>query len=222
VANRHKNAHRRTRTAADYARRGPAREPYDLVLIVCEGEKTEPFYFSGLRSVERLSSANVKVTPADGSDPVSIVRYAEQLAADYDRVFCVFDRNGHANYDAALAKIAQSPLGQSGKLAAITSWPCFELWILLHFRYSSAAIMPAGRQSSCDVACRELQRHVPQYQKGRKTTYEELLPRRATALANARRLQRDNSQTGVTNPSTRVHELVDYLLRLRQTWRVRT
>lgn len=59
----------RHRKAADYARRAPAREPYDRVLIVCEGEKTEPQYFNGLRLAERLSSANIRVTPADGSDP---------------------------------------------------------------------------------------------------------------------------------------------------------
>ena len=73
---------RRRRTAADYARRGPAREPYDLVLIVCEGTKTEPFYFDGLRVAERLSSANIKVTPAVGSDPMSIVQYAERFEDD--------------------------------------------------------------------------------------------------------------------------------------------
>jgi hypothetical protein len=182
---------RRRRTAADYARRGPAREPYDLVLIVCEGAKTEPFYFDGLRVAERLSSANIKVTPADGSDPMSIVQYAERFIDAYDRVFCVFDRDGHANYDVALQRIAQSPYAQSKRLLAIPSWPCFELWMLLHFRYSSGAIV------------------------GRKATYNELLPRRASAMTHAIRLQKENARTGANNPSTRVHELIDYLLNLR-------
>ncbi len=35
---------RNPRTAASYARRGPQRELYDVVLIVCEGAKTEPYY----------------------------------------------------------------------------------------------------------------------------------------------------------------------------------
>ena len=200
----------------DYARRGPAREPYALVLIVCEGAKTEPNYFNGLRIAERLSSANIKVTPADGSDPMSIVQYAERFAAAYDKVFCVFDRDEHANYDAAVQRISQSSLGQTGQLVAITSWPCFELWMLLHFRYSSAAIAVAGGRTSGEMTCRELRRHIPEYQKGRKAIYGELLPRRATALTNAARLKQENSRTGTSNPSTRVHELVNYLLHLRQ------
>jgi hypothetical protein len=206
---------RKRRDASDYARRGPRREPYDLVLIVCEGEKTEPFYFHGLRAAEGLSSANIKVTPADGSDPVSIVRYAERFAADYDRVFCVFDRDGHVNFDDALQRIEQSRMGREGRLSAITSWPCFELWLLLHFRYSSAAIVAAGGRSAGEVALKELLAHMPAYKKGHKNTYNDLRPRRDTGMANARLLQRENLETGATNPSTRVHELIDYLLHLK-------
>jgi RloB-like protein len=206
---------RRRRTAADYARRGPAREPYDLVLIVCEGEKTEPFYFDGLRVAERLSSANIKVTPADGSDPMSIVEYAERFIDDYDRVFCVFDRDGHANYDAAVQRIARSPHSRLNRLFAIPSWPCFELWMLLHFRYSSGAIVAAGGRSSGEMALRELREFIPGYRKGRKSTYNELLPKRASAMTHAIRLQKENARTGANNPSTRVHELIDYLLNLR-------
>ena len=41
------------------ARRGPRREPYDRVLIVCEGECTEPLYFQDLTAHYRLSTANM-------------------------------------------------------------------------------------------------------------------------------------------------------------------
>src|SRR5882757_6214240 len=97
------------RQAKSYARRGPQREPYDLVLIVCEGTKTEPNYFMGLRNAYRLSSANIKILPADGAtDPMSIITFTqtEMKREPYDRAYCVFDRNGHQNYDAALQRIA--------------------------------------------------------------------------------------------------------------------
>jgi hypothetical protein len=206
----------RHRKAADYARRAPAREPYDRVLIVCEGEKTEPQYFNGLRLAERLSSANIRVTPADGSDPLSIVRFAERLANEYDRTYCVFDRDGHANYDDALQRVAQSALGRSQQLIAVPSWPCFELWMLLHFRYSTAAIVAGGGRSSGENACRELRNYMADYQKGRVDVYRELSSRQAAALKNAGRLERDNAGTGNHNPSTRVHGLVSYLLHLRE------
>lgn len=37
------------------------REPYDVVLIVCEGSKTEPAYFTALKNELRLSSANISI-----------------------------------------------------------------------------------------------------------------------------------------------------------------
>ena len=44
-------------------------QPYDLILIVSEGEETEPNYFNKMIIREKLSSANVKVTGECGSDP---------------------------------------------------------------------------------------------------------------------------------------------------------
>jgi hypothetical protein len=207
----------RLRGPKAYARRAPVREPYDRVLIVCEGEKTEPSYFGGLRQTERLSSANIKITPADGSDPLSIVQFAERFLDEYDRVYCVFDRDGHANYNDALRRVSQSPAGRAGKLTPITSWPCFEFWLLLHFRYSSAAIVPAGKRSSGTVAFDTLRQHLPTYEKGHASIYAELLTLRDAAMKNAARLQRENRKTGSTNPSTCVHDLVDYLLKLKDS-----
>src|SRR5882757_9752287 len=96
------------RQAKTYARRGPQREPYDLVLIVCEGTKTEPNYLTGLRNAYRLSSANIKILPAGATDPMSIVAFtqSEMTREQYDRAYCVFDRDGHQTYDGALQRIA--------------------------------------------------------------------------------------------------------------------
>ena len=81
-------------------RRSPRREPYDRVLIVCEGEKTEPNYFRELCAHYRLSTANIEVTQGEGNDPVSVVRTAKRLQKSetrqgerYDRIYCVFDRD---------------------------------------------------------------------------------------------------------------------------------
>jgi hypothetical protein len=193
------------RYANSYKRRPPVRDPHDVVLIVCEGGKTEPNYLDRLRAVRRLSSANIRITPADGTDPMSVVKFAEKESArgEYDRVFCIFDRDEHATYDAALRRVAKLK-----NFSAIISWPCFEIWLLLHFIYSAA---PRSR----DEAYAEVRRHYPSYRKGSGTVFDDLSNKLDQAIQHAKRLMNENSISGSSNPATLMHELVEYLMKLR-------
>jgi RloB-like protein len=155
------------RRPGSYSRKPPKREPYAAVVIVCEGGKTEPQYFTRLRIVHRLSSANIRIMPAGGTDPMTVVGVArsELARGGYDRAYCVFDRNGHANYSQALQTVAHSAEGRAGSLVAITSVPCFEIWVLLHFVYSTRAFTAVGTESACDRVLRQVQKHLPSYVK---------------------------------------------------------
>ncbi|MDQ6953339.1 MAG: RloB family protein [Mariprofundaceae bacterium] len=98
--------HKRKATkVSELARRKSRRASYAKVLIVCEGEKTEPNYFNGLKDHYGLNSANIEVCGECGSDLLSIVEFAsdryleERNAGDpFDRVYCVFDKDTHASY----------------------------------------------------------------------------------------------------------------------------
>lgn len=59
-----------------------------IILIVCEGENTEPSYFRQFK----LSSAIIKPV-GEGYNTVSLVKRAIQLSKEklYDQVWCVFD-----------------------------------------------------------------------------------------------------------------------------------
>jgi hypothetical protein len=57
----HKRKHRQINSLR---RRKPQRDPYDMVLIVCEGKKTEPNYFCDLRDDLKLNTANILVSPS--------------------------------------------------------------------------------------------------------------------------------------------------------------
>lgn len=69
------------------------RELKQRFLIVCEGAKTEPNYFRRLRQDQRLN-AEVKVL-GEGVDPSQLIEIAraEWQNADFDQVWCVFDRD---------------------------------------------------------------------------------------------------------------------------------
>ena len=192
------------------------REPYDVVLIVCEGKKTEPLYLARLRQLHRLSSANIEIAPSPGRDPMNVVTYARQRAEaeEFDRTFCVFDRDGHAGYDRALRRVSE--LKAAGRnMTAITSWPCFEVWLLLHFVYTSRPFAPVMNTSACERVIRDLKTYIPHYEKGRAALYDDLLPFQNGAISRAQRLEQENSRTGTANPSTGMHNLVCYLTNLK-------
>lgn len=115
---------RKARRLKDQQRRIGFCKSYDRVLIVCEGEQTEPLYFESFKQEYDLSSANVVVTDASkGSDPVSIIKQAEKLYKEsqkennaFDSVFCVFDKDQHCNYDNAVRMLSKV----NSKFTAIT------------------------------------------------------------------------------------------------------
>lgn len=209
---------RQPRPASRLMRRAPRRESYDRVLIICEGAKTEPIYFSELKDHYRLSNANIQITPAEGSDPVSVVCTAKTLQADekkqgerYDRVYCVFDRDEHAKFETACRQIASSDLN------AARSWPCFEFWLLLHFRYTREPFARTGNHSPGDNCFRALKHEdsMHAYQKARAGLFGQLLERLESAKQHAAQARKDALATEEDNPSTEIHELVDYLQHLK-------
>lgn len=127
-------------------------EPYDLILIVSEGEETEPNYFNRMIIREKLSSANVKVTGKCGSDPVSVVKHAIKLFEEreseinserkFDEVYCLIDRDEHHNFNDAINRINQYNQKLSKNLIIpILSYPCFEFWYICHFADASRSPM---------------------------------------------------------------------------------
>ena len=63
----------------DLERKTSSRKPYNRILIVCEGSKTEPIYLEEVRMELELDSANVMIDGTCGSSPISVVKHAESV-----------------------------------------------------------------------------------------------------------------------------------------------
>ena len=206
---------RKQRTRDSFKRKISRRAPYNVVLIVCEGEKTEPFYLRSLCSYLKLNSENVKVVGL-GADPLKIVEHALKKyneTKDYDRVFCVFDKDQHTNYHDALIKIKtiRQRANKSVPIYSIASVPCFEYWLLLHFVDSTRPYNSAGSKSPGDLLLSEIKSHIKDYQKGCKDIFDKTKPYLQVAIARARKISTQQEINGTDNPSTNMHELVEYL-----------
>ncbi len=211
--------HKRKERKAKLLRRQKAKkEPYDVVLIVCEGEKTEPNYFTELKKNFRLSNANVRVC-GRGSDPLSVVNFAIQTfqqEPEFDRVYCVFDRDRHKKYHEALDRVRRTRLCKGSKIFAIPSIPCFEFWLLLHFVYTTKPFDASPRDSICSRVIEELKKFIPEYQKGGHDIFCKIQDKLDNAITYADRVQQFHQTSGTDNPSTLVHTLVEYLRDLKK------
>ena len=176
------------------------------MLIVCEGEKTEPLYFNFLRSKLGLT-ATVEVSGESDSAPSKVVNFGKKkikLDPDYEYVFFVFDKDSHADYDTALSWIRDMKSQRNYKnfsISAITSNPCFELWLLLHLRQFATPCAAGGGNSACENL-KSVLRQQPgfeDYKKGeqkhfkllyeRVTCSEETLRSTVSTMPKLRRIQ---------------------------------
>ena len=208
---------RKERKAELLRRRRATKAPYDVILIVCEGAKTEPNYFTELKKAFRLSNANVRIC-GRGSDPLNVVDFAIETfrrEQEFDRVYCVFDRDRHTTYNAALDKVRRTRLGKGSKIFAIPSVPCFEFWLLLHFTCTTRPFDAPAGDSICSKVIEGLKKHLFLYQKGQHDVFYKIQDKLDKAITNARRVEQFHKTSGTVNPSTLVHSLVEYLRDLK-------
>nr|VFK16170.1 MAG: RloB-like protein [Candidatus Kentron sp. LPFa] len=212
---------RKAKKARELVRRKARRASYAKVLIVCEGEKTEPNYFKGMIDHYELNSANVEIADHRGADPIGIFTHARQryremkdMGDPFDRIYCVFDKDTHAKYQESLDAIARATPPKT--YFAINSVPCFEYWLLLHFTYTCKPYQSLADCSACGQISSDLKHYLPDYTKGERDTFSKLIDQLQFAKENAARALREAESNRTDNPSTKVHELVKFLQNINQ------
>lgn len=209
----------RSRKTRSLRRRGAIRQPFKRVLIVCEGEKTEPNYFEEIRKLARVSPVHIRVIKSElGTQPLRVVESAInefKKAKAYDHVYAVFDRDDHENYANAIAKAdTQNVKLKNDERKAITfraivSVPCFEFWLLLHFE-------DVHQWLHRDVVYNRLRAHMPEYQKNAKDTYSTTKHLLDIATARASALRVHYARLPGNEAYTDVDELVAFLKSLKK------
>lgn len=215
--------HRRRAKSGQYYRREQAkRRARRRVLIVSEGW-TELAYLRELIDHLGLNQALVDMRVGDPHHPEGVLRSAEERLEkfppdEYSRAFCVFDRDQHRSFQATVQRI-QSGSGLFKIIQAIPSAPCFEYWLLLHFKKTARPYPASEDVSSCREVERDLIGHMPEYRKGMAgaRNWRRVL----SGLKDARKrsgeiLRQAESGSPGNSPHTRMHELVDYLEALKK------
>ncbi len=179
------------------ARKANQRKPRTVILIIGEGQ-TEEAYFKAIKQQYHSASLSLEIEPAKTkSDPVNLVRKADlrKKTGDYDYIFCVFDGDKPEEAHKARQQLAR----YKDDVRGFVSTPCFELWLILHFERSDAAM------HDCQQTEVRLKRHWSDYIKG--CGCDCLMPQLGTACDNARWLEQQQH----ANPCTDLHYLIEVL-----------
>jgi hypothetical protein len=181
-------------------RRTAIREPYDRVLIVCEGSKTELNYFQELVKRLRLSSVNIKIIDTKQTTPDSLLNKAKELykksqqeGNKFDRAYIISDKDKHT-------RCADIKGNIKPPFYFIYSEPCFEYFLLLHFKQTTK---PFNSFTELNKS-KDFKEFFPSYNKNDTTLIYDLINLVDTACHNSK-----------NNSYTNVEELITYLRNIK-------
>lgn len=185
-----------------------------LILIVCEGEKTEPNYFKSITTTKYTDVMKVDVE-GEGRSTVSLVQKAIEIrnksVKTYDRAWAVFDKDNFTDFNEAIS------LAKKNNIQSAWSNESFELWYCLHLNYLNTGV---PRSQYIDILEREIQKRTKnkgyKYKKNDPDMYSLLkqIGDENLAIMNAKKLEaffEGDSNFENHNPCTMVYKLVEEL-----------
>lgn len=197
------------RDAKSFKRKEPRFQPIPTVLILCEDLKSGKRYLEDA-ALHFRSNAKVEIAHCGVTHPLGIVEKAVERQSKFDKVYCAVDRDTHESFDQALLLATRHE-----KIQVIASYPCFEVWLLLHFGYTRRPFTRSGNRSAGDCVSAELKKKpgMDAYEKGANVRYfNQLLGEPlTTARAQSPRVLADAIANREPNPSTEIHLLIDVI-----------
>lgn len=187
------------------------KEQLPIILIVCEGERTEPNYF------DQFEVTNITIDPRGiGDNTIRLVEYAikESKRNDYDQVWCVFDKDSFPkdNFNSAVQ------LAQNNDFGIAYSNESFELWYILHFEFLNSQITRDQyiKKLNNIFKSKKDEGFPDSYKKNDPNIYRILKPYQHVALKNSKNLSKDYESELITSsatqcPVTYVYKLVEEL-----------
>jgi len=168
------------------------------ILICCEDTKSCKNY------LEVIKKSDVYIT--SGNIRKAKKRYKNKNIKEYYFVFDTESKEQEVAFKNNLNKAKKEGF------ETIVSNPCYEYWLLLHFKYSSS---PFENYDKIKTALnKELEGLDIEYKKeDREQITQYFIPKMETAITNAKQIAEQNRGEGdeYPNPSTQLHILVEKL-----------
>ncbi len=189
--------------------------------IFCEGEQTEPLYFSGFKDqIEQnaiyKNSVLVKVEGV-GKETIRVLEAAQDYVSKFNinnaNIWCVYDKDSFPSED--FNKVSQLVKQLNNKQTSVkyfVAWSnqCIEYWFILHFDYYDSDNDRKYYRQFLHKKFKEL--GWDYYEKNNQDLFNILVskgnPKLAIKYAKKRIKECDGLSDAESVPATNVHELV--------------
>lgn len=195
------------------------RREKNVILFGVEGKtnKTEKTYFNNFQN--RNNPFNIQFASVTCTDPINIVKNTLRYMSindiskeNGDKIYCVFDGDYNENGKDKQLEIKEAiKIAQENGIEVILSVPSFEIWFLLHFKYTTRCF------SSNDELTEYLKRFIPNYDKN-MNVFSDLEGMMNNAINNSKKLkkhfninEKDYISSNEYNPSTDVYKVIEYI-----------
>ncbi len=193
----------------------PIRKRKKIIVLGTEGNnKSELLYFCELEKEQK--EYHFIFAKGNYTDPIGIINSTAKQAKK-ENIKCKYGDFAAAGFDIDVdnQKISNInaiiDLAQKKNVQLFTSNPCFELWYIYHFTYTTKSY------NSSQHLIKELQKYMPNYEKNR-CDFNILKPLTYEAIANAKQAQKKvksfnpNNNYMTNNPNTDIFILVERVL----------
>lgn len=185
------------------------RKSTKLMYIFCEG-KTEQNYFNKLKVFEHTSKLKINAKNPSETSALDLVKKAikakkKERYGKKDIVVVIFDAD--KNNDQQLDETVR--LAKQNNILPIFSNPCFEYWILCHYKYFTATL------NRKEIKQLIIKKYYPTYKKSSLRIHEKTRDKIKTAIKNAKKIKEKHLREGQelfrqgTNPLTLIFELIE-------------
>ncbi|MBR1930920.1 MAG: RloB domain-containing protein [Lachnospiraceae bacterium] len=194
--------------------------------IFCEGQQTEPLYFSGFKKLIEENPVYkdmvlIEIEPCQ-AETMRVIGMAEDYVKrnkiTKGQIWCVYDKDSFPpeRFNGVVER-AESLNKKDPQLQYHTAWSneCIEFWFLLHFAYYTSNNHRSEYIAFLNDKFREL--GIGKYQKNMDNIFEILMKRGNPKLAirYAKRIIKDGAGRTPAEiaPGTKVYELVEELVK---------
>ena len=191
------------------------RKRKSVLLIGAEGKnETERNYFMSFRN--ELRTTNIRMAKGNNTDPIGVVNDTLKAMSEIDftegdRVYVFLDydirkgKENQKNFEIAIKK------AKDHEMIPIISNPIFEIWYLLHFKYSTKQF------NHNNEVIEELKKYISNYDKS-SDVFSLLFGKTKIAIDNSKRLndyheQNNNVDYISKHPSSDVYLLIEELMK---------